>query len=177
VKKAALNLALVFVSVSVGLLAAEMLIRSFLPQQLILVRPEIWRPDGETGWRRRENIDTRVNGGEGPVRLVTDADGYRIDRPEDRGGNGAEVSILMVGDSFLEALAVENEETIPRRVEEALSAGLGVSVRADNASAGGWDPNHYRMEARRARSRSSCCLRSRSVWPARRDAGRGKKGG
>jgi hypothetical protein len=153
VRKTVVNLALVLVSVAVALLAAELLIRVLLPQQLILVRSDIWRPDDTTGWRRRENIDTRVNGGEGPVRLVTDADGYRIDRPEDRGRNRGDLSILMVGDSFLEALAVENPATIPRLVADSLAAKYGIGVRVDNASAGGWNPNHYRMEVKRALSK------------------------
>ncbi len=152
-RKTVLNLALVLISAAVALLAAELIVRVLLPQQLILVRPDIWRPDDTTGWRRRENIDTRVNGGEGLVRLVTDADGYRIDRPEDRVRGGADLSILMVGDSFLEALAVENPGTIPRLVADSLAARHRIGVRVDNASAGGWNPNHYRMEVTRALSK------------------------
>jgi hypothetical protein len=152
VKKAASNLALALVSVAVALLAAEAVVRLFLPQQLILVRPDIWRPDDKTGWRRCGNIDTRVNWGEGSVRLVTDADGFRVDGPEDRARGGADLSVLMVGDSFLEALAVENAATIPRLVADSLAAREGVAVRVDNSSAGGWNPNHYRLEVERALS-------------------------
>jgi len=49
VRRTVLNLALVLVSAAVALLAAELMIRAFLPQQLILVRPDIWRPDDTTG--------------------------------------------------------------------------------------------------------------------------------
>jgi hypothetical protein len=152
-RRTLLNVALVLASVAVGLLAMELIVRVLLPQQLILVRPDIWRPDDTTGWRRCENIDTRVNWGEGSVRLVTDADGYRIDRPENRVRGRADLSILMVGDSFLEALAVENASTIPRLIADSLAARHGIAVRVDNSSSGGWDPNHYRLEVERALSK------------------------
>lgn len=149
-KRALQNTGLIAASILVGLVALEVLVRVFIPQQLILVRPDIWMPDSVTGFRRCPEIDTRVNWGERPVRLVTDADGFRIDDPSQREARESALSILAIGDSFLEALQVENHQTLLRVIEDSLEARLHLSVRVDNASAGGWDPNHYRLEAKRA---------------------------
>jgi hypothetical protein len=149
-KKTLQNGSLILVSIIIGLLIVEMLVRVFVPQQLIVLRPDIWMPDSLTGFRRCPDIDTRVNWGEAPVRLVTDADGYRIDDSSDRVKRKTDIAILTVGDSFLEALQVENEHTITRVIRDLLESRYAITVTADNASAGGWDPNHYRMEAIRA---------------------------
>jgi hypothetical protein len=51
-------------SSSVALLLSEGLIRLLAPQPLINLRPDVWMPAGDVGWRLRPNADTRVNTGE-----------------------------------------------------------------------------------------------------------------
>lgn len=145
------NLALLVASVTVALGIAEWVVRWTRPQQLVLLRPDFWRPDSLLGHRHRESANTRVNLGTGSVRFVTDASGYRIapgplpTAPSER--------VLMLGDSFVEALSVEYEDTIPARIQALLEARLGFSIQVDNAGVGGWDPNQYSIEARLALSR------------------------
>lgn len=46
--------------------------------------------------------------------------------------------ILVLGDSFMEALQVDFEESLPHLLETALSARIGHSIEVINASTGGW---------------------------------------
>lgn len=122
--------------------------RWLAPQQLVLLRPDVWVPDTEgLGWRMAANVDTWINTGERDVRLVTDADGHRVGtnpptRPPDH-------RILALGDSFLAAIEVAYEDTLTARLEESLSRATGTRVQVVNTGVAGWDPNHYLIEARR----------------------------
>jgi hypothetical protein len=135
------------VSTGVALLVAEVAVRLVHPQPLILKRPDVWYPVGGLGWDRSPDLDTTVNfGGAGVVRLLTDHEGNRI------GANGAlsapDLRVLVVGDSFVEALQVEYEDTTAARLEAALSADTGRRVRVEDSGVGGWNPNQYRLRAR-----------------------------
>jgi hypothetical protein len=138
-------------SLAVSLLIAEWVVRVVAPQQLVMLRPDIWRPDSTLGHRHQENADTRVNVGAGTVSFVTDEDGYRINPATPTGDTRR--SVLMLGDSFIEALTVECDAAIPERTRVLIEHSLGVRVRVDNAAVGGWDPNQYLLEARRAFAR------------------------
>jgi hypothetical protein len=124
VRKFFITALLVTVSGCAGLFLAELIVRLFLPQSLILRRPDVWYPDAGLGWKRAANINTMVNfGGAGPVRLITDNEGNRI------GANGKvqnpELRILALGDSFLEALQVEYEQTMTWLLQEAMTQQTG----------------------------------------------------
>ncbi|UCG50458.1 MAG: hypothetical protein JSW58_09595 [Candidatus Latescibacterota bacterium] len=147
--------ALLFGSFVVGVLLLELAVRLFLPQQLILLRPDIWQPDSITGHRHAADIRTRVNWGEGAVDLFTDENGYRIDRPEDANAAKADISILAIGDSFLEALQVESERTVPQVIRALLEDRYNRFVKVDNASSAGWNPNHYYKVAGQALSQTT----------------------
>src|SRR5688572_15905147 len=111
-----INTALLGSSVLMGLLLGEVMVRMAAPQQLIVPQPELYKADDVFGWRRRANVKTVMNTGEGLVRFRTDANGYRIPWEEKSGDSprsGRMVRILTLGDSFLEATAVEAESTIP----------------------------------------------------------------
>jgi hypothetical protein len=139
-------------AVLLSLLAAELVVRAVQPQELVLLNiAEILRPDDTFGWRHRENISLTVNTGEGPVVFATDAEGYRVagGAQPDR-HNDADISILVIGDSFLEALAVEFDQTVPALLESHLSKAHSSPTVADNTAVGGWGPNHYYLEAKRA---------------------------
>ena len=134
-------------SVLLALAIGEVLVRRFAPQQLILKRPDIWRPADSLGWVHRANVRTTINTGERTVTLVTDRDGFRIGRG---GSVEAAKRVLLLGDSFMEALQVEYEESVPGLLERALRDRLGAPVAIRNTAVGGWDPPHYLLQARKA---------------------------
>ena len=153
----ALKAAVMGGAVLLALLAAELVVRAVQPQELILQNlGQLVRPDDTFGSRHRENISLTVNTGEGPVVFATDAEGYRVagGAQPDR-HNDADVLILVIGDSFLEALAVEFDQTVPALLESHLSKGHSSPTVADNTAVGGWGPNHYYLEAKRALDRRS----------------------
>jgi hypothetical protein len=136
-------------SLVVAVLLGEAVVRLVRPQQLIVPNPEIWRPAEIVGWRHRENANTVINTGEGLVHFVTDSLGYRVNYvdsvppPDD-----TVASLLFIGDSFIEAVQVENRFTLPQVIGRALAEQGGIGVRADNDAVGGWNPNHYLLESR-----------------------------
>ncbi|MEP7353423.1 MAG: hypothetical protein ABI824_09365 [Acidobacteriota bacterium] len=142
------NLLVLAVTLIVGALLGEFAVRMFRPQQLIVPRPEMYRADNLFGWRHRENVDTTLNSGEGLIRFNTDARGYRIDpktvHPK------ADVRVLMLGDSFLEATGVRTEAVVSELLQTDIANATHKSVIVDNTGVGGWDPNQYLLEAKRA---------------------------
>ena len=145
------NISLVFMAAIISLLIGESAIRIFLPQQLIYYNDDIWRPDSTFGWRHQENANTVVNtGGAGLVHFRTDQNGYRINvEPENEGNYEQEFSILFLGDSFIEAIQVENEKTIPQLIKAHFSSKYDQNMRVYNSGVSGWDPNHYFLEAKK----------------------------
>jgi hypothetical protein len=145
-RKVLLRLGLVLGSLAFTLLLLEILVRLFYPQQLILLRPDIWQAveDGR-GHGFVANQDTRINTGEREIRLITDAEGFRIGQtaPEPN----PEIKILAIGDSFLEALQVNYEDSMTGILEQNLAAELGTSVRIYNSGISGYQPNHYAIVA------------------------------
>ncbi len=144
------NLLLLAGSTALTLLVTEGLVRWLAPQQLILLRPDVWRPHDGLGWVQAPHLDTVVNTGERTVRLLTDDGGYRIG-PEPR--PPAAHRILALGDSYLAALQVAYEQTLTALAELRLTRELGAPVEIVNASAGGWGPSHYLLAARRELAR------------------------
>jgi hypothetical protein len=145
----ALNLTMLSLSLLVSLLLAEGAVRLLAPQQLVRVRPDVWMPADTLGWVHRPNLNTSINTGEGPVRIFTDHEGYRV------GADGrieASRAVLVLGDSYMAAMQVEYEESVPGLLEARLAArGMPVSVR--NTGVTSWDPPHYLLRARDALSR------------------------
>jgi lysophospholipase L1-like esterase len=145
----ALNLAMLSLSLLVSLLLAEGAVRLLAPQQLVRVRPDIWMPADTLGWVHRPNLNTSINTGEGSVRIFTDHEGYRV-------GAGGRVeaprSVLILGDSYMAAMQVEYEESIPGLLEARL-AGQGIPVSIRNTGVSSWDPPHYLLRARDALAR------------------------
>jgi hypothetical protein len=142
----ALNLAMLTLSLLLSLLLAEGAVRLLAPQQLVRVRPDIWQPADTFGWVHRAHLNTSINTGEGSVRIFTDHEGYRV------GADGrveAPRSVLILGDSYMAAMQVEYEESIPGLLESRLaSRGVPVSIR--NTGVSSWDPPHYLLRARDA---------------------------
>jgi hypothetical protein len=141
----AANLALLGLALLVALLVGEFTVRLVAPQQLIQIRPDIWQPIDSLGWVNRPNVRTTINTGERAVRLFTDADGLRVG-PEGR--RDAPTRVLLIGDSFVQALQVDYEQTFGALLEAGLTARLGRPVAAWNAGVDGWDPPQYLVRAR-----------------------------
>lgn len=108
------------------LLLLEGTIRLVHPQVLPRDAPDLWHPDDTIGWRHNPNVSLSVNTGERDVDVCTDAIGDRI-----RCGQAAirtcEKTVLVVGDSFVEALAVPYEQTVWTRLEADIGACLRVA--------------------------------------------------
>lgn len=107
------------------------------------------------GWRHIESLNIPVNMGERTTRFATDEQGYRIDPGTKAALPKTDASVLMIGDSFLEALGVENEETIPQRLRGLIEKKYGLRIHAVNAGVGGWQPGQYLLEVRRALRKAS----------------------
>jgi hypothetical protein len=151
------NLALVLVSLGFALLCAELLVRFVAPQQLILVRPDVWQPMNAVGWMFRPNLDTKVNWGEGTVGVFTDRDGFRVGRAGrvDAPPGGR---VLLIGDSFMAALQVEYEQSLAGLLQRDLSRETGQPVAIRNAGQAGWDPPQYLAGARSFLARDTFAL-------------------
>ena len=145
-----LNLLLACVSLCVAFGMGEGLVRLVAPQQLILKRPDIWQPIDTLGWVHRPGVNTTINTGEGTVRLITDRDGYRVGPA---GRIDGKKRILLLGDSFMEALQVEYERSFAGLLETRLAQRLGEPVAVRNTGVGGWDPPQYLVAERRALAR------------------------
>jgi len=151
-RELALNLLLMCVALVVALGLGEGLVRLVAPQQLILKRPDIWQAVDTLGWTHHADVNTTINTGERTVRVKTDRDGYRV-------GVGGRVEankrILLLGDSFMEALQVEYEQSLAGLLETRLAQRLGEPVAVRNTGVGAWDPPQYLVAERRALAREA----------------------
>lgn len=147
-KTLTLRASLLLSSLLVTLLILEIVVRIFIPQQLIIRRPDMYRPDTNGfGWKHQANVSTVVNTGEGEVHFFTDEKGFRVGSA-DPPPSSPDYKVLALGDSFLEALQVEYEDTMTATIEHELSAQLGAEVQVVNTGVSGWDPNQYLMQAK-----------------------------
>ncbi len=140
-----MNGALILVSATGAVLLGEVTIRLLAPQQLILIRPDIWQAADTFGWLHRPNVQTQINTGERTVDFFTDRDGYRVGR---NGRKEAETRILLLGDSFMEALQVDYEQSFAGLLEDQLPRSLDRPVAVRNAAVVGWGPQQYYLRAR-----------------------------
>jgi hypothetical protein len=156
-----LNLVVAGVALMVALGLCEILVRLVAPQQLILKRPDVWKPVDSLGWVNWPNLHTTINTGERTVGVFTDEDGYRVART---GRVAGKKRILLLGDSFMEALQVEYEQSLAGLLETRLSQRLGEPVAVRNTGVGGWDPPQYLMQARHSLAREHYDLVLVSVY-------------
>jgi hypothetical protein len=143
-KRIVANCVLLGVSLLFAAGAAEVGVRVAAPQQLISLRPDLWQPADTVGWLRRPNISGEINTGERTVQLITDADGFRIGEHGRRTG----IPVLVLGDSFMEALQVSHEQSLAGLLESTVSRAIGQPVAMRNAGMGGWSPTQYLARAR-----------------------------
>jgi len=147
-----LGATLLLASILVAVALAEVLVRFAAPQQLIQSRPDLWQPADTLGWVVRPNVSTRINTGERTVSVFTDRDGFRVGRT---GRRDAVLNVLLIGDSFMQALQVEHEESVASLLETDLSSQLGQPAAVRNAGVDGWGPNHYRLRTQQLLARDT----------------------
>jgi hypothetical protein len=143
------------VSLVLAAALAEALVRLVAPQQLIQVRPDIWVTDDGLGWIKRPNLRTTINTGERIVDLFTDGEGFRV------GAGGpvrANTRVLLIGDSFVEALQVPYEQSFAGRLQQLMPALVGYPVAVLNGGTDGYDPNQYLISLRRILARDTVQL-------------------
>src|SRR5207247_748392 len=145
-REALITVGMVSVSLSLAFGLGELAVRFVAPQQLIVKRPDIWQPVDTLGWTHRPNVNTTINTGERTVRVITDHDGFRVGVA---GRVEGKKRILLLGDSFMEALQVGYEQSLAGLLEARLPLRLGEPIAVRNGGVGGWDPLQYLMEARR----------------------------
>jgi hypothetical protein len=152
----------VLIAISCGFAAGvgEVAIRVTAPQQLIQIRPDLWQPADTLGYIRRPNVDASVNIGEGAVRLITDSEGFRIGKAGRRSG----VPVLLLGDSFMEALQVEHEQSLAGLLEAALTAEKKTPVAVRNGGISGYSPSHYLLRAKALLPREDYKLLVTSIY-------------
>jgi hypothetical protein len=122
-----------------------------IPQQLIVLRPDVWRGCAELGWCMAPELDTKINTGEREVHLRTDEFGHRCG--EIRPGRSIDVRILALGDSFLAGIQVEFDDLMTTLLERRLSDGGRGEVAVVNTGVGGWGPSHYLIKLRQELAR------------------------
>ena len=133
-----LGRALVWVAYCAVVVAAglELAVRLLMPQVLPVDAPQIYRPDDAIGWRRNGGVRALANTGDRDVLVCTDARGDRISCVAPH-PPGCRQRILVVGDSFVEALAVPFDDTAWARLERDTGACVDV------AGVGGYEPSQY----------------------------------
>ncbi len=139
------TLALLCGALVVSLFLAEVAVRLLAPQQLILIEPGVWLPQDTVGYTFRPRLRRTINTGERTVTLVTDEHGFRVGMSGAAEGDRA---ILLMGDSFLAALQVEYEASLPGLMDASGLGGSGSRTVVRNAAVPGWDPAQYYYRTR-----------------------------
>ncbi len=119
----------------------ELGLRLFMPQPLPQVTPDIYRPDLRLGWRRNPDVRTLAKSGERAVEFCTDAAGDRIDCGNPR-RQGCTRRVMVMGDSYVAALAIPWPESFYSRIERDTGACVHV------AGVVGYGPAQYLAQVR-----------------------------
>ena len=146
-RKPALNLLLLAIGIGLAMGAGELLIRLVAPQQLILLRPDLWQAMDSVGWGHRPNLITKVNTGDRTVSMLTDSSGFRVGA---EGRPPGQYRILLLGDSFMAAMQVEYEQSMAGLIDRCFASRTGKTAAVWNAGVAGWDPPQYLVQAGRA---------------------------
>ncbi|MCX6352240.1 MAG: hypothetical protein NTX03_10305 [Bacteroidetes bacterium] len=148
------NTAIVLISIAFSVLLCESLVRWFAPQQLVMVDKDLWIPDNKLGWKHAPNINKKVNTGEHEVTFRTDKEGYRLCRHSKKG----KYKILVIGDSFLEGLSIDEDSLSSCNILEAQRNRWFEIVNHPeeivNTACSGYSPNQYYLKAREELSKN-----------------------
>lgn len=130
--------ALVLLALTLG--GLEVLVRNFIPQVLPTDAPDLYVPADGIGWRRKADTRVWVNTGERDVEVCTDA---RADRVScDAAKPPCTQRVLVIGDSYTEALAIPYDKTAWYQLQQDTGACVDV------AGVGGYSPAQYAVLAR-----------------------------
>jgi hypothetical protein len=119
----------------------EVGVRILRPQMLTYKAHALFEVDPRLGWVRAANYHRVLNMGDRDVEVCTDEVGDRVSCERSH-RSGCKQHVLVVGDSFVEALSVPFEETVWGRIERDTGACVHV------AGAGGYGPAQYRENVR-----------------------------
>lgn len=134
------------VALTIGL--GEVLTRWIRPQQLL--RPaSLYRAVDSLGYEHLPDLRVRVNT-ERAVDIITDREGYRVGAA---GRTEAGARVLIIGDSFMEAIEVPYEASLAGLLQQSLPSAIGRPVAVRNAGARGYGPSRYRIATARALAR------------------------
>lgn len=147
-KKKIINFSIFIISTFITLFIVEIIFQVFIPQNVIYYNSDVWQPADTIGWRHHVNANTTINLGNGTVQFVSDQYGYRVNPLIDQvDKKNADKNILVLGDSFLEAIQIENKDAIPTRLQNQLK-NKGFNTYFYNSAVAGWSPNQYYLEAK-----------------------------
>lgn len=128
------------------LITLEVGVRVLAPQP-----PLLYRPDAALGWVHEPGLSVTYPGHSGPVPVRFNSRGLRDTEHETPKPDGA-FRILVLGDSYPEAVDVELDAAFPKQVEQLLRE-HGVRAEVINAGVGGYGTDqaylYYRQEGRR----------------------------
>jgi hypothetical protein len=140
------NAILFIVTLFLMLLFSEFAIKYIFPQQLVsFPNDKVWQSDSTLGWKHVINANTVINTGEQSVKFITDNKGFRVNC---NSGNRSLNKILVVGDSFVEAIQVENDDTMNEKLIKKLVLDTKIQYDAINTGVAGWSPNQYYLQAK-----------------------------
>ncbi len=150
IKNFFLNTLIIFISFVFCTISAELLIRIFDPQDLIYYNNDLWVDDHSgLGHKHKSNLITKINtGGAGLVNYRTDENGFRINLNDSK-PNKIDKKILILGDSFIEAIQIENKDSIPELLKKNLKDNDGLEIKYYNTAVAGYDLNHYYLISKR----------------------------
>jgi lysophospholipase L1-like esterase len=145
-----LNITLLVAGLALAAIIGELVVRVCAPQQLIVMNAELWKPDSSgLGWKHGSLVSSRIDLGEAMVSFISDSDGHRINSREDDDTNAhASLAILGVGDSYLEALQVQNGNSMTQVLRRQLADSMGEDVYVANPGVSGYDLGQYYLVAR-----------------------------
>ncbi len=94
VRRALRLLALAAGAFAFSLVLGEVLVRLLLPQNLVLIRGDVWLPHDRYALVTAPNVDVPMSAGESRVRFITDSE---VNRVGPQGPRDAELRILAPG--------------------------------------------------------------------------------
>lgn len=122
-------------SMVLSLLAIESGLRAWRPLSPELAVHVHRRPDPLLGWRLEPNLDLVVEKPSGSVRVTTNARGFR---DGDHGEGGRAFRLVILGDSFMEAIQVDRSAAFPSQLQEHLKDLRKESVESINLGVSGF---------------------------------------
>ena len=146
-KKLKVNFIVLMIFTFVALFIAEVMLRIVSPRFFHNIdNREICMPDTVLGWRLRENVSYSYIFEGRNINYQTNEKGFRVNTGYSPGNS--DIRILAIGDSYLEAQAVQNEETAPQILAQKLSDKHEMLITTDNCACSGWGLKQYLFRAR-----------------------------